>query len=105
MKFIFITLILFPTFCSGEFKNINCIYSKDFSVIVQFDEKKQLVKFEKFKTVNKALITKNYISWEEKNYLQIINRNTGLLKYFNITDGVEQGEMRCISQRTKSQRF
>jgi hypothetical protein len=53
MKFIFIALILFPTFCSGEFKNINCIYSKDFSVIVQFDEKKQLVKFEKFKTVNK----------------------------------------------------
>ncbi len=105
MKFIFITLILFSSVCRGEFKNINCVYSKNFSVVVQFDEKKQLVKFEKFKTVNKALITKNFISWEEKNYLQIINRNTGLLKYFNITDGVEQGEMMCISQNTKSQRF
>ena len=101
-KIIFITMLLLSCNSHAEWVVLSCA-DKDSSVVVEFDEKKNLVRYQNSdKRIFKADITEYKIQWTDTAYLvtQMIDRLTG-----NLTSILPNGDVLsrsvCSSQKKK----
>ena len=94
-----LSFVFFSNLSLSEVKKLYCKDSDNYSVTVQYDEKTQIIKFEGLIDNGRGLITNNFIIWEDFQYLEVINRVTGKLRYFNKDTGSELGQMSCSSNK------
>jgi hypothetical protein len=99
LKFLLILFVLISNLSYSEVKKLYCRDTDNYSVNVLYDEKKQIIKFEKLPDRGKGLITDEFIIWEEPGSLLMIHRRTGKLRSINIFNGLETHQMSCSSNK------
>jgi len=86
---------LFSNLSYSEEKKLYCKDINNYSATVLYDETTQRMRFENLQDKSQGLITDNFIIWEDFQYLEVINRVTGRLKYYNKNTGSELGQINC----------